>query len=147
MATVVIDLPEKFALQIPYRVLYSDVNSANHLGADRVLPIALEGQLQFIKHLGYSDATVFEDAGLIMVNAETRYFSEAFYADELVVRIAPQNFTSKSFELIYSIYNQTRESEMARVRTTMLFFDYDISKVIEVPAGFLQRIEKLEGCL
>ena len=67
MTRKTITLPAQFIFSSEYRVLYSDVNSANHLGADRVLPIAMETQLRFINHLGYQDATAFEDAGLIMV--------------------------------------------------------------------------------
>lgn len=141
MSKVVINLPESFALELPYRVLYSDVNAANHLGADRVLPIALEGQMQFIKSLGYEDAIIFEDAGLIMVSAETAYISEAFYADELILRVAAVNFSAKSFELVYSIYNSTKSQETARVRATMLFFDYNERKVVNIPEGFLAKLK------
>lgn len=140
MSNVVIDLPEKFILEVPYRVLYSDINAANHLGADRVLPIAMEGQMQLVKHLGYGNALIFEDAGLIMVSAETRYLSEAFYADELLLKVGATNFTEKSFELVYCIYNTSQDRETARVRATMLFFDYNEHKVVKLPPGFLERL-------
>lgn len=141
MARLSIDLPESFDFSIDYRVLYSDVNPANHLGADRLLPITMEAQLQFIQFLGYKDAHYFEEAGLIMASAETAYLSEAYYGDELTIEVAATNFTSKSFELIYRVHNCTRNSEMARVRTTMLFFDYDAQQVIAMPEGFLRRVE------
>ena len=87
MTRKTITLPAQFIFSSEYRVLYSDVNSANHLGADRVLPIAMETQLQFINHLGYQDATAFEDAGLIMGYSEVQYLAEAKYGDELYVEL------------------------------------------------------------
>ena len=137
-----IDLPDQFIFATEYEVLYSDVNSANHLGADRFLPIAMEAQLRFIKHLGYADATAFEDAGLIMAHSEVEYISEAKYGDSLQVKLAARNFGRRSFEFIYQINNLSLKREMARVATTLLFFDYAAGKVIEVPDTFLQRIRK-----
>ena len=65
MARKSIDLPERFLFTTEYIVLYSDVNVANHLAADRIPAIAIEAQLRFIIALGYEHATAFEEAGLI----------------------------------------------------------------------------------
>ena len=144
MTRKTITLPAQFIFSSEYRVLYSDVNSANHLGADRVLPIAMETQLQFINHLGYQDATAFEDAGLIMGYSEVQYLAEAKYGDELYVELAVDNLVEKSFELVYRISNLSRDCEMARVVTTLLFFDYQKKCVIPVPATFLDRVKLAE---
>tara|TARA_R110001592_G_scaffold337300_1_gene623464 strand:+ start:57128 stop:57541 length:414 start_codon:yes stop_codon:yes gene_type:complete len=126
-----------------YSVLYSDVNSANHLGADRALPIAMETQLRFIKHLGFADATAFEDAGLIMAHSEVQYLAEAEYGDRLKIELAADNFQAKSFELIYRILNLSKANEMARVVTTLLFFDYQHKRVIAVPEKFIERVDEV----
>ncbi len=135
-----IDLPDKFHFTTDYKVLYSDINAANHLGADRILPIALEAQLRFIKSLGYDDAIIFEDAGLIMVHSEIEYKSETDYMDELTVDLAVANMGNKSMDFIYRIYNQSKQQETASLRTSMLFFDYTIKAVTQVPAGFKKRL-------
>jgi acyl-CoA thioester hydrolase len=141
MTRKTVALPERFIFSTGYSVLYSDVNSANHLGADRALPIAMEAQLRFIKHLGYGNAIVFEDAGLIMAHSEVQYLAEARYADELTVELALGAIADKSIELVYRITNVSRGCEMARVATTLLFFDYAASKVIPVPQTFLERVQ------
>lgn len=145
MSKKTIDLPEHFIFSTEYDVLYSDVNSANHLGADRVLPIAMEAQLRFIKHLGYDNATAFEDAGLIMAHSEVLYLAEATYGDRLKIELAADNFMEKSFEFIYRIMNLSKNSEMARVVTTLLFFDYQQKRVVAVPETFLERVGKVES--
>lgn len=136
-------LPDQFIFSTSYDVLYSDVNSAGHMGADRVLPIAMEAQLRFIKRLGYRDAMAFEDAGLIMAHSEIQYISEAGYGDKLSMHVGTQNFSGKSFDLVYRIDNETRENETARVVTTLLFFDYTDKRVINIPESFLSRIQGL----
>lgn len=140
MTRKAISLPSRFIFASDYRVLYSDVNSANHLGADRVLPIAMETQLRFIKHLGYDNATAFEDAGLIMAYSEVQYLAEAEYGDALNVELAVDNLLEKSFQLVYRISNLSRGCEMARVATTLLFFDYQKKCVIPVPESFLEKV-------
>ncbi len=145
MSKKTITLPERFIFSTEYDVLYSDVNSANHLGADRVLPIAMEAQLRFIKHLGYDNATAFEDAGLIMVHSEVLYLAEATYGDHLKIELAANNFLEKSFEFTYRIMNLSKGSEMARVVTTLLFFDYQRKCVVAVPEAFLERVGKVES--
>lgn len=145
MSKKTIALPQHFIFSTEYDVLYSDVNSANHLGADRVLPIAMEAQLRFIKHLGYGNATAFEDVGLIMAHSEVQYLAEAQYADRLKIELAADNFREKSFELIYRLTNLSKSSEMARVVTTLLFFDYQQKCVVAVPASFLERVRKVES--
>ena len=145
MTRKTITLPAEFIFSSDYKVLYSDVNSANHLGADRVLPIAMETQLRFIKHLGYDNATAFEDAGLIMGYSGVQYLAEAKYGDELLVELAVDNLREKSFELVYRINNRSRGCEMARVVTTLLFFDYQKTCVIPVPGSFLERVRVASG--
>ena len=139
MARRVIELPSTFKFSTEYKVLYSDINAANHLGADRVLPIAMEAQMRFIKSLGYDNALVFEDAGLIMAHSEVQYISEMSYGEELKIDVAAANFSNKSVDLVYRFTNKTKGIEAARVRASMLFFDYDDKKVIAVPEGFKSK--------
>jgi acyl-CoA thioesterase FadM len=138
-----IPLPAAFIYRTDYVVLYTDVNAADHLGADRVLPIAMEAQLRFIKSLGYDNAITFEDAGLIMAHSEVQYMAEAMYGDKLEVLLAADHFADKSFQLIYSIRNHTRDNEMARVATTLLFFNYEQQRVTAVPYSFRTRLDSL----
>ncbi len=143
MSRFLIELPESFIFSSRYRVTYSDINSSSHVGSDRILPIAIECQINFIKSLGYKDASVFEDAGLIMASSQIDYVSESFQGDELITELATNNWGSKSFDLIYRISREQDNQEIARVSARMLCFDYTLRKVIEVPQEFLDKINSL----
>lgn len=135
-----IALPDRFHFSTEYIVLYSDVNVANHLAADRIPSIAIEAQLRFVIALGYEEATAFEEAGLIMAHSEISYISETHYGDQLRVDVAAVNFTAKSFDLTFRLFNLTKNIETARLCNTMLFFDYDSKSVCKVPAGFIAKV-------
>lgn len=138
-----IELPVSFSFSTTYDVLYTDVNATNHLGADRVLSIAMEAQLRFIRQLGHSHAVAFEEAGLIMAHAETAYLAEAEYGEQLVIELGARDFRRSSFQFVYRISRASNSEEVARVATTLLFFDYQQRQVIPLPAGFREQIEAL----
>ena len=141
MTKKTITLPAGFLYSMEYDVLYSDVKSADHMGADRVLPVAMEAQLRFLKQLGYTDASAFEDAGLIMAHSEVQYLAEAKYGDRLKIELAANNIQTRSFELAYRITNLTKATEMARLVTTLLFFDYREKRVVAVPTTFTELLD------
>jgi acyl-CoA thioesterase FadM len=138
-----IDLPERFLFSTEYVVLYSDVNVANHLAADRIPAIAIEAQLRFIIALGFEHATAFEEAGLIMAHSEIAYISETDYGDRLAIDVTADNFTVKSFDLLFRLRNVSKNKETARVRNTMLFFDYKNKSVCPVPENFKAKIASM----
>lgn len=138
-----IELPVSFAFSTSYDVLYTDVNASNHVGADRMLSIAMEAQLRFIRQLGHSQAVAFEEAGLIMAHAETAYLAEAEYGEQLVIELGARDFQRSSFQFVYRISKAASGEEVARVATTLLFYDYQARKVIPLPPGFREQIEAL----
>lgn len=140
-----IDLPDNFHLNFDYRVVYSDINASSHLAADRIMPITLEAQFKFIRSLGYGDATVFEDAGLIMVHSETQYMSESFHDDELSVDMAIESLVGKQMVFGFLIKNKRTGHETARLRSTLLFFDYETKKVIPAPEKFVGKVNQVYG--
>jgi acyl-CoA thioesterase FadM len=80
-----------------------------------------------------------------MVHSEVQYLAEATYSDRLKIELAVDNVLEKSFELTYRIMNLSKSNEMARVVTTLVFFDYQIRRVIAVPDTFLERVGKVES--
>ncbi|MBA6413058.1 thioesterase family protein [Parahaliea sp. F7430] len=141
MSRKTIELPETFLFSIHYDVLYSDINAANHLGADRILPITMETQLRFIRKSGHSQATVFEDAELIMAHAEIAYLAEVSYGEKLLVELGVCDIKDKSFKFVYRISKAPSGQEVARVATTLLFFDYQQRCVVPVPDNFRTQVE------
>ena len=87
-----------------------------------------------VGYLWYSDKKAND------LESANQYLAEAKYGDELRIELAVDNLREKSFELVYRISNLSRDCEMARVVTTLLFFDYQRTCVVPVPEAFLERV-------
>ena len=81
--------------------------------------------------------------GLIMVSSQIDYLSETQYGDVLQVNVAVDFISEKAVDLIYCIWNKSKQRETARVQTRMLFFDYKGSKAIAIPTGFKDKVRAL----
>jgi 4-hydroxybenzoyl-CoA thioesterase len=77
-----------------------------------------------------------------MVDAAVQYKSEAFYGETMVVEMAPLNFHTKGFDLLYRMSDRDSGREVARGKSGLLFFDYTRRKVMPVPEGFLRRVRE-----
>ena len=53
MARTVIEYPQQSHFSTDYTVLISDINSANHFGADKMFSLMIEVQMRFFAYLGY----------------------------------------------------------------------------------------------
>ena len=71
-----------------------------------------------------------------MTDATLVFKSQAFYGETLKIEAAVTDFTKKSCSFYYLLTNRETGREIARVKTTMVFFDYRTQKTIDVPAKF-----------
>lgn len=140
MSRYLIQPASQFLLNMSYQVVDSDINEAMHLAAIRVLPITELAQRLFTANFG--DA--MGGAGLIMVNSQIDYISEAYLGDTLNVQLAVENQAEKSFQFVYSISNATSGAEVARASTRYLFFDYQQRTVLPLPLAFKALVTQMQ---
>ncbi len=140
MARVKLNLPDKFVFttQIPVRI--TDINYGGHLGNDALLSIIHEARLQFLTYYGYSEIDI-EGRSIIMADVAIVYKAEVFYGDTLQVDIAVTDLQNMGCDLIYRVTNAAKGTEVARVKTGIVFFDYDARKPVAMPDGFRKHFQ------
>ena len=138
MARTVIEFPENILFSTAYTVLMSDVNRADHLGADRIFSIVIESQMRFFTHLGY-DRTI-EGVSYIVADTEFIFKAESKYLDELTIDVAASNIREKSCELIYRIQNSSKGTLAALVKTGVVFVDNETASPTAMPSVFKASI-------
>lgn len=137
MARLTLELPEHFAFYTEITVSIRDINYGGHLGNDAVLGLAHEARLRYLKSLGFSELDI-GGLGLIMSDAAVIYKAEAFHGDVLQVGVSCADFNKYGCDLLYRLCRISDGQEIARVKTGIVFFDYQARKVARVPECFLQ---------
>jgi 4-hydroxybenzoyl-CoA thioesterase len=119
-------------------VRITDVNYGGHLGNDAVLSLVHEARLQFLASMGYSETNI-EGAAVIMADAQIVYRSEGHYGDLLDVAVGFGEISGVSFEIFTLLSRSDSGQEVARVKTTLVCYDYALRKPLPVPAPLRSR--------
>ena len=143
MARVEIDLPEtwRFAADLPIRV--ADLNYGNHLGNDRVLALAQEVRVQWLRSHGLGELDV-GGAGIILADAAVVYRAEGRLGMVLRAELGVGEVRTRSVELLHRFTDLATGQEIARVKTGLLCFDYAARKVVHLTPA-LRRALGVEG--
>jgi acyl-CoA thioesterase FadM len=141
MPRVKVALPAAFPFSTLLPVRITDINYGAHLGNDALLGMLHEVRIQFLKYLGLA-AGDFDPAtrlGMIMVDVAIEYKGEGFHGDVLTFEMAATDPTKYGFDVVYWVKNQDGK-EIARAKTGMLCFDYNVRKLRPLPAELAAQI-------
>lgn len=125
-----------------YTLGVADMNYGNHLGNDRVLTLAHEARLRYLKSLNYDELNFFKSA-LIMSDAMVQYKGQGFMGDEITLKVWIENVSEIGFDFFTHIHHQNDpKKEIARVKCAMLFFNYEENKRQRAPQEFCDQFLK-----
>jgi len=122
------------------KLTVSDMNYGNHLGNDRVLALAQEARLQWLSSIDASELNC-KGASLIMSDAMVEYKSEGFRQDTVEINVFLDNTHHYGFDLFYEM--SINDKLMAKVKSGLLFFDYETRKVASEPDQWKQYYAQL----
>lgn len=143
MSRTIINLPSEFIFSTDIPIRIGDINHGGHLGHDSFLIIIGEARMRFFRSLGYveSNMTNIEGAGLIMTDASIVYLRQGNYGQTLRVEIAINDFTTRSFDMVYRVSDRDTGVEMARAKTGFVFYDYQKQKVVAVSPSLKEKLQ------
>lgn len=131
-------IPEEAPLFTTHFILgVADMNYGNHLGNDRVLTLAHETRLRYMAEFQETELS-FCGAALIMADAAIQYKGQGFMGDELKADLWLTNPTGFGFDLFVQLQHN-QGSEVARIKSAMLFYDYEKNKIAKAPQEFHKR--------
>ncbi len=120
--------------------MIGDINYGNHLGNDAVLRLVHEARLRFLKSRGVSEIHAGEGLGLIMVDAQIQFKTQAFHGDSLLVRLAVEEWSSLGFALSSLLLRISDQKEIARAKTGFICFDYQKTRIAPIPLSFKEAL-------
>lgn len=142
MPRIRVDEPENyvFATEIPVRI--SEINYGGHLGHDAILPLTHEARVRFLSELNYSEMD-FGGYGIVLSGAVIEYINETFYGETIIIKIAISGFHKNGLDFVYQLENKDKNITVARVLTSIIFFDYENRKVVRTPDKVNKKLKSL----
>ncbi len=143
MAKEKLTIPDHFLFRVTIPVRITDINYGNHLGNDAMASLLHEARVQWLQSMGYTELSV-EGVSLIMASLQIYFKKEAFYGDLLNFSLFWGEHSAAGFSLYYVIETTRGEetSLIAKAKTDMVFFRYDLRKVTAIPSVFLDKITR-----
>ena len=141
MARIKIEMPDNYLFSTVMDVRISDINYGNHLGNDSVLSFVHEARTRFFRQYGYTEMDV-EGLGIIMTDSAIVYKAEGFHGDQIQIDITVGDFNKYGCDIFYLMTNKATTVEIAHVKTGIVFFDYDVRKVVTLPEQFRANLMK-----
>src|SRR5574337_596369 len=139
MARIKIELPEHFSFSTKIPIRITDLNYGGHVGNDTILSLIHEARVQFLKSFGYEELNI-EGVSLIMSDAGIEFKAELFYGDMVTAFVTATNFSRVGFDLFYKLIRN--ETIVATAKTAMICYNYDTRKVVSVPPGVKEKLDR-----
>jgi len=142
MARIKIDMPVNELAEILIRVRIGDINYGNHVGNDAFVSIIHEARLQWLQQNSFTETDV-AGTSLIMSDLTIEFKNESYYGEEIAIKIYCGEISRVSFDLYYQLTTERNQQIVliARAKTGMVCFNYQIKKVSPVTAGLIKILQ------
>lgn len=144
MARLEIHMPDKYLFSHEMVIRKTDISKDLHVSFATIMDLVFEGHLRFFKYLGY-DIQDVDGLGLIFADASVVYRGELLADDHVKIEVSANQFFDKGCDLFFHLTKNSGRELVADVKIRMLFFNYSVRKVAQVPAEFKDRVSKLLG--
>ena len=124
-----------FSTIMPVRI--TDINYGMHLGHIATAGIFHNARVLFMTTNGFEDMNI-DGVGLILLNSQYSFKSEATFNTNLLVNVAVDNISKLKFNFIYQALNHNTGVVISEGREEFSCFDYTKRKITRIPARFLE---------
>lgn len=138
MARIQLDPPQNILFRTELQLAIADINYGGHMGNDAALRLAHEVRLRWLKSLDYTELNI-EGFGIIVSDAAVIYRAEVFHGDSLTLSLGLADHNKYGFDIVYTAHSGNTGQEVLRIKTGVVFFDYQQRKIAAAPAAFLHR--------
>jgi acyl-CoA thioester hydrolase len=142
MPRISIDLPDKFIFTTLVPIRIGDINRGAHVSNVNLLSIVEESRAQFLINQGYADeVNIVKGIGFIVGDIGIIYKKQIAYGKQIKIEIGCADFKNKSFDMVFKLSDNTTNEEIARAKTGLLLFDYQLQQVITVPEEMRRKFQ------
>jgi acyl-CoA thioesterase FadM len=140
LARIRLSTPKTYQFVTDLRLRVTDINYGGHLGNDAVLGLAHEARIRFLRSMGFTESDV-DGTGMLMADAAVLYRSEGRWGQQLKIEAAVTDITRTGCDFFFRLSDAETGTEIALVKTGMVFFDSTRRKIAPVPEAFLKNFD------
>jgi acyl-CoA thioester hydrolase len=132
--------------QAPIQIRFADTDMLGHVNNANYLTYMELARMSYFNEV-VNDAVDWSKEGVILAKATIDYRRPVYLEDSLVVYLAVDHISSKSFSFSYQfkVTKNGEETVCAEGSTIMVCFDYQLNKSIVMPSKWKERIMQYEG--
>ncbi len=136
---------QEFKHKIKIQIRYKDVDKQGHVNNANHLTYFETARMEYFKDV-YKKPVDWETAGLILARNEVNYFVPILLEDEVYCYTKVISFGTKSFEICCLLTKKTQKGEeiCADGKSVIVCFNYKTNQTIEVPADWIEAVNKYE---
>ena len=120
----------------------TDINAANHLGNDSMISMISEARARFLFEFGVAE-TERDGTGIIVTDLATTYRAEAHARDSLLFEVGVMDFNKYGGDITFRITRPKDKVLVAMAKQGFVFYDYQASRVVAMPAEFGAKFERV----
>lgn len=140
MARIALESLTTSLISYPVKIRYSDINTASHVGNDKLISLIQEARIELLETLGFKNNSD-TDVTYVVADLGVNYKAEAFFADELLIEVGVTDFREKSFDVLYKVTNTKNHQIIAEAKTGLVFLDPQTGKATAIPESLLAAID------
>ncbi len=137
-----------FRFSCPITVRFRDLDAMGHVNNAvyfTYFEVGREGYTKALGHVSESETDPRRRYPFILAKASCTYLASATAGETLDIHIRTAKVGQKSFDFAYLITNRPDGRAIATGSSTMVAYDYVAGRTVEIPEGYLECIERLEG--
>lgn len=142
MSRIKLKIPDTRLFSTEITVRISDINYGNHLGNEMILSFMQETRLRFFQSLGYRDELNIEGIGTIQADAAIEYRGESFHGDVIKCSLFLGDLGRRSIDFYYVLENADNSRLIARGKTGIAFYDYQLKTTVSIPPALLEKVQR-----
>jgi len=134
--------PADFIFSTELTIKVSDLNYGNHLGHDRLISLLHNAREDFLRKHDFSELNI-DGCSTVVTHVAATYKSQANYGDRLTIKLNFGEVTSRTFEILYVVFQSDSMVEVARASTVSMFYSTEKSRAVSAPKVFLDFVKQL----
>lgn len=138
----------EFKVSTKVTVRFADVDSMGHVNNAKFFTYMEQGRLEYFRRLGDLDFTRLElppKKSVILASIQCDFKSPAYLGETLEIQIRTTDLGRSSFQMEYRIAETGSQREVARGKSSQVYFDYEQQRSIPLTLELRERFSKLEA--